>query len=68
MAIHTLAIPPLGCGNGGLKWCDFRPLIEKHLGTISDLEIFVYETGVAVSYSLFIEDSSFGSAEYQYPL
>jgi len=49
MNIHTLALPPLGCGNGNLKWEDVRPLIEKHLGHISDLEVFVYETSVAVS-------------------
>ncbi len=37
MGIYTLALPPLGCGNGGLKWESVRPLVEKYLGTISDL-------------------------------
>jgi len=44
MGIYTLALPPLGCGNGGLKWENVRPLVEKYLGTLSDLEVFVYET------------------------
>src|SRR6187402_1584473 len=27
--IHSVALPPLGCGNGGLDWEQVRPLIEK---------------------------------------
>jgi O-acetyl-ADP-ribose deacetylase (regulator of RNase III) len=45
--IHTLALPPLGCGLGGLKWENVRPLIEKYLGEITDLEVFVYEPTAA---------------------
>ncbi|WP_425359321.1 macro domain-containing protein, partial [Escherichia coli] len=26
--ISSIAIPPLGCGNGGLKWATVRPMIE----------------------------------------
>src|SRR5579884_1817745 len=26
--IESIAMPPLGCGNGGLDWEDVRPLIE----------------------------------------
>ena len=29
--IKTIAIPPLGCGNGGLDWNRVRPIIEKAL-------------------------------------
>jgi len=28
--IKTVAIPPLGCGLGGLAWVDVRKLIHKH--------------------------------------
>ena len=42
MGIHSIAFPPLGCGNGQL---DFRsqvqPLMEKHLQTLP-IEVFVY--------------------------
>ncbi len=27
--IRSIAIPPLGCGNGGLHWRDVKPLIER---------------------------------------
>jgi hypothetical protein len=42
MGIATLAMPPLGCGNGNLSWKDVKPLIEKHLGDVT-LEVFVYQ-------------------------
>ena len=45
--IRRAAFPPLGCGNGGLKWETVRPLVEKYLGAVSDLEVFVYETSAA---------------------
>ena len=42
LGIYSLALPPLGCGLGGLKWNDVRPFIEKHLSPIADLEVYVY--------------------------
>ena len=38
----SIAIPPLGCGHGKLKWDRVKTLIERHLGTI-DAYIEVYE-------------------------
>ncbi|QDI90443.1 Appr-1-p processing protein [Salicibibacter halophilus] len=29
LKIKSLALPPLGCGNGGLKWSEVKPLIEN---------------------------------------
>jgi O-acetyl-ADP-ribose deacetylase (regulator of RNase III) len=29
LGITSIAIPPLGCGNGGLDWADVRPLIDR---------------------------------------
>lgn len=43
MGIQSIAMPPLGCGLGGLKWSDVQPLIVKHLGAIPDLDVYVYE-------------------------
>ena len=47
LGIHSLAMPPLGCGNGGLSWADVKPLLIKHLGEIPDLEVYVYEPAAA---------------------
>jgi O-acetyl-ADP-ribose deacetylase (regulator of RNase III) len=40
--IESIAIPPLGCGNGGLDWAEVRPLIEAKLGRLSGVEIIVF--------------------------
>ena len=41
--IRSIAIPPLGCGNGGLDWRDIRPLIVSALEDIEGLEAVIYE-------------------------
>lgn len=38
LGITSVAMPPLGCGNGNLKWEDVRPLIYAILGDC-DLEV-----------------------------
>lgn len=43
MNIRSLALPPLGCGNGGLNWRDVRPLIERAAAEIPDVEIIAFE-------------------------
>lgn len=43
MGIDSLAMPALGCGNVGLNWNDVQPLIEKYLGSIVDLDVYVYQ-------------------------
>lgn len=40
--IHSLAIPPLGCGLGGLEWSQVKPLIEEYLGDLT-IGVEVYE-------------------------
>jgi O-acetyl-ADP-ribose deacetylase (regulator of RNase III) len=32
LGIHSIAIPPLGCGNGGLDWRQVEPRIRAALG------------------------------------
>jgi O-acetyl-ADP-ribose deacetylase (regulator of RNase III) len=41
--IHSIAIPPLGSGLGGLDWDDVRPLIERMLSDLPDVTVIVYE-------------------------
>jgi O-acetyl-ADP-ribose deacetylase (regulator of RNase III)/uncharacterized protein YwgA len=40
--IDSVAIPPLGCGNGGLSWSDVKMIIQEKLDGINS-EIIVYE-------------------------
>jgi O-acetyl-ADP-ribose deacetylase (regulator of RNase III) len=41
--IQSIAIPPLGSGNGGLKWEEVRPKIEAALAPLSNVSVIVYE-------------------------
>lgn len=41
--IKSIAIPPLGCGNGGLDWREVRPAIETALADLDNVQIHVYE-------------------------
>lgn len=43
LRIRSLAIPPLGCGNGGLDWGQVRPLIEKAFEQLPDVEVRLFE-------------------------
>jgi O-acetyl-ADP-ribose deacetylase (regulator of RNase III) len=40
--VKSIAIPPLGAGNGGLEWAEVRAQIEVALGDL-DTEILVFE-------------------------
>lgn len=41
--VRSIALPPLGAGNGGLEWSLVKPEIEKALGDLPDVEITIYE-------------------------
>jgi O-acetyl-ADP-ribose deacetylase (regulator of RNase III) len=41
--ICSIAIPPLGAGNGGLEWSAVKAEIDAALNHITDVEIIIYE-------------------------
>lgn len=43
--IHSVAIPSLGSGLGGLDWAQVRPLIEQALSALPGVEVVVFEPG-----------------------
>lgn len=43
LGIRSIAIPPLGCGNGGLDWAAVRPVMEAALAPLDDVEVRIYE-------------------------
>ena len=43
LRIRSIAVPPLGCGNGGLEWNEVRPLIESAFGGMPDVEVRLFE-------------------------
>lgn len=43
LGIQSIAIPPLGCGLGGLDWNVVRPLIENAFVASPDVVVHLYE-------------------------
>lgn len=41
LAVKKIAIPPLGCGNGGLDWAEVKKIVENKISDISDRYDFV---------------------------
>lgn len=43
--IRSIAIPPLGCGLGGLRWEDVRPLIVTAFEELPEVEVQLFPPG-----------------------
>ncbi len=56
LELYSVALPPLGCGNGGLDWEKVKPMIESQLSGL-DAEIVVYEPNDAIKMLLQKETS-----------
>lgn len=41
--IKSIAIPPLGAGNGGLNWHEVKPKIVEALKDLEGVDVFIYE-------------------------
>ena len=43
LGIKSIAVPPLGCGLGGLEWATVRPRIERAFAALRDVTVLLYE-------------------------
>jgi O-acetyl-ADP-ribose deacetylase (regulator of RNase III) len=43
LGIHSIAVPPLGCGNGGLAWARVAPLIEAAFVQVPNVRVLIFE-------------------------
>jgi O-acetyl-ADP-ribose deacetylase (regulator of RNase III) len=50
--IKSIAIPPLGCGNGGLDWPRVKAMMEQHLRPLEGVDVLVYEPNEAIKAEL----------------
>lgn len=55
--IKSIAIPPLGCGLGGLDWSVVKSKIELALNDLTDVEIMIFEPGNAPQASQMVQNS-----------
>ncbi|WP_262407508.1 type II toxin-antitoxin system antitoxin DNA ADP-ribosyl glycohydrolase DarG [Pseudomonas simiae] len=42
LGIRSIAVPPLGCGLGGLDWRDVEPVIRAAFARVPDVEVLLY--------------------------
>jgi len=42
LGMRSIAVPPLGCGLGGLDWREVRPLIEHAFAALPDVRVLLY--------------------------
>lgn len=42
LGIKSIAVPPLGCGHGGLSWDDVWPMIERAFAALPEVRTLVY--------------------------
>ena len=47
LGVRSVAVPPLGAGNGGLDWSDVRPRIVDALTPLTDTDVLLWEPGAA---------------------
>ena len=43
LGIGSIAVPPLGCGSGGLDWRDVRPMIEEAFAGVPEVRVLLFE-------------------------
>lgn len=43
--IRSIAVPPLGCGHGGLDWNDVGPRIEAAFAELPDVHVLLFAPG-----------------------
>src|SRR6185437_7266425 len=46
--ILSIAIPPLGAGNGGLNWFKVKELISQYLSPLKSIKVYVYEPNARI--------------------
>jgi len=45
LGISSIAVPPLGCGNGGLNWADVEPRIVEAFQAVPDIDVLLFTPG-----------------------
>jgi O-acetyl-ADP-ribose deacetylase (regulator of RNase III) len=46
-SIQSIALPPLGCGLGGLDWQQVKPMIEAAFAALPNVQVMIFEPNAA---------------------
>jgi O-acetyl-ADP-ribose deacetylase (regulator of RNase III) len=52
LGIPSIAIPPLGAGNGGLAWAEVRPLVVQAFSGLPEVRVLMFEPQPEMVHSL----------------
>lgn len=55
--IRSIAVPPLGCGNGGLAWSRVAPMIEAAFAQVPEVRVLIFEPPAAESKEVTVSTS-----------
>jgi O-acetyl-ADP-ribose deacetylase (regulator of RNase III) len=56
--IRSIAIPPLGCGLGGLNWEQVRPMIENAFESLPNVNVLLYEPAGAPKAEVMVKEKA----------
>jgi O-acetyl-ADP-ribose deacetylase (regulator of RNase III) len=59
--ISSIAIPPLGCGLGGLDWGDVKPLIIEAFQTVPEVNVLLFEPAGAPPAAVMVRENKMPS-------
>lgn len=53
--IRSIAMPPIGCGLGGLRWDEVRPLVEAAFAELPNVEAILFAPGAPSPENRFVQ-------------
>lgn len=57
LAVKSIAIPPLGCGNGGLAWTEVKSIVLKYIEPLQEKYDFIIYEPVVGGYNPVIKEA-----------